>query len=72
MVPVYDESLDDEIGKTQHLGLGKRLMQEAEKITRDHKVKKIAVISGIGVRNYYRKLGYKLQGTYLTKSLKNI
>lgn len=72
MVPVYDESLDDEIGKTQHLGLGKRLMQEAEKITQDRQVKKIAVISGIGVRNYYRKLGYKLQGTYLTKSLKNI
>ena len=72
MIPVYDENLDDEIGKTQHLGLGKRLMQEAEKITLDHKIKKIAVISGIGVRNYYRKLGYKLQGTYLTKSLKNI
>lgn len=72
MVPVYDESLDDEIGKTQHLGLGKRLMQEAEKITQDRQIKKIAVISGIGVRNYYRKLGYKLQGTYLTKSLKNI
>jgi ELP3 family radical SAM enzyme/protein acetyltransferase len=69
MVPVYDESLDDEIGKTQHLGLGKRLMQEAEKITQDRQVKKIAVISGIGVRNYYRKLGYKLQGTYLTKTL---
>ncbi len=72
MVPVYQEALDDELGQTQHLGLGKRLMKEAEKITRDNKLKKIAVISGIGVRNYYRKLGYKLESTYLTKNLKNI
>lgn len=72
MVPVYQEALDDEMGQTQHLGLGKRLMKEAEKITQDNNLKKIAVISGIGVRNYYRKLGYKLEGTYLTKKLKNI
>jgi ELP3 family radical SAM enzyme/protein acetyltransferase len=72
MVPVYQEALDDELGQTQHLGLGKRLMKEAEKITQENNLKKIAVISGIGVRNYYRKLGYKLEGTYLTKNLKNI
>ncbi len=72
MVPVYQENLDDELGQTQHLGLGKKLMQEAEKISLQNNIKKIAVISGIGVRNYYKKLGYKLQGTYLTKSLKNI
>ena len=29
--------------------------------------KKIAVISGVGVRNYYRKKGYKLVETYLIK-----
>lgn len=72
MIPVYQEALDDELSQAQHLGLGKRLMKEAEKITLENNIKKIAVISGIGVRNYYRKLGYKLQGTYLTKSLKNI
>lgn len=69
MIPTYDEKSDEEISKTQHLGLGKRLMAEAEKITLAHNLKKIAVISGIGVRNYYRKLGYRLEGTYLTKTL---
>jgi len=69
MIPVYDQAQDDEISQTQHLGLGKKLMLEAERISRQNNFKKIAVISGIGVRNYYRKLGYRLQGTYMTKSL---
>ena len=54
----------------QHLGFGKKLMQEAEKIAKKQKYDKMAVISGIGVRAYYRKLGYKLQGTYMVKKLK--
>lgn len=54
---------------SQHFGFGKKLMQEAEEICKKEKVKKIAVISGIGVRDYYRKLGYKLGGTYMVKSL---
>jgi ELP3 family radical SAM enzyme/protein acetyltransferase len=56
-------------GKVQHLGLGKKLIFEAEKIARKNKLKRIAVISGIGVRQYYQKLGYKLDGTYLVKIL---
>ncbi len=55
----------------QHIGFGKRLMREAEKIAKEKKYKKIAVISGIGVRGYYRKLGYKLDKTYLSKKLNN-
>ncbi len=56
---------------TQHTGLGKRLIQEAEKIThKEFSLKKIAVISGVGVRGYYRKLGYKLEDEYMTKHLK--
>jgi elongator complex protein 3 len=51
----------------QHKGLGKRLMKEAEKITKGSGIKKIAVIAGIGVRPYYRKLGYKLENTYMVK-----
>ena len=62
-------------GEVQHLGLGKKLMIEAEKIVKTlnqvqgDKIKKIAVISGIGVRQYYQKLGYQLEGSYLTKKL---
>ena len=55
--------------KVQHAGLGKRLMTEAEKIARQSGYEKIAVISGVGVRGYYRKLGYKLQGSYMVKNL---
>jgi len=53
--------------KIQHAGLGKKLMLEAEKIAKDCNFKKIAVISGIGVREYYKKLSYKLKNTYMEK-----
>jgi len=56
-------------GATQHIGLGKKMMAEAEKITQKLKIKKIAVISGIGVRKYYKKLGYRLEGTYMVKNI---
>ena len=56
--------------QSQHIGFGKRLMQEAENIAREAKYKKIAVISGVGVRDYYRKkLGYELEDTYMVKYL---
>lgn len=55
----------------QHLGLGKKLIKEAEKIVEQNKLNKIAVISGIGVRAYYKKLGYQLADTYMVKSLSN-
>ena len=49
----------------QHKGLGKKLMERAEEITqKEFKLPKIAVISGVGVRDYYRKLGYKLENKY--------
>jgi len=55
----------------QHIGLGKKLIIEAERITREEfGLKKIAVISGVGVRDYYRKLGYKLKNEYMMKYLK--
>jgi len=55
--------------KSQHLGFGKRLMLEAEKIAKSKKFKKLAVISAIGTREYYEKLGYTLEGTYMVKYL---
>jgi elongator complex protein 3 len=45
------------------------LMREAEKIARKEKVKKISVISGVGVREYYRNLGYELEESYMVKRL---
>lgn len=69
MIPTYNETSDDEISQAQHMGMGKKLMTEAEKITKNRGLDKVAVISGIGVRNYYKKLGYRLEGTYMTKKL---
>lgn len=56
-------------GAPQHLGLGKKLVQRAEEITRKNGIKKLAIIAGVGVRAYYEKLGYSLEGTYMIKSL---
>ena len=68
MIPVNTNE-DDEISKTQHSGLGKKLMKKAEEITKEKGLNKISVISGIGVREYYKKLGYTIEGTYMTKEL---
>lgn len=55
---------------TQHAGLGKKLLKVAEKITKEEfNLEKIAVISGVGVRGYYKKLGYKLGNLYMIKKL---
>ncbi|XP_072912793.1 elongator complex protein 3 [Hemitrygon akajei] len=56
--------------KFQHQGFGMLLMEEAERIAREeHGSSKIAVISGVGTRNYYRKTGYELEGPYMVKHL---
>jgi elongator complex protein 3 len=55
--------------QSQHVGFGRKLLAEAERIAKEHGYKKLAVISGIGVREYYRKLGYTLEGTYMVKQL---
>ena len=62
-----------EIGKKdqhlwQHKGFGQELLQEAERIVKEEFNKnKLLVISGIGVRDYYRKLGYHKDGPYMSK-----
>jgi len=58
-------------GAVQHSGLGRQLMQKAEEIVRKAKIKELTVISGVGVREYYRKLGYKLKMDYVVKALQN-
>ena len=48
-------------------------MEEAERIAREeHRSNKLAVISGVGTRHYYRKLGFELEGTYMVKTLTRI
>ena len=54
---------------TQHLGFGRQLMGKAEELASEAGYKKIAVISAIGTREYYRKLGYELEGTYMVKRI---
>ena len=59
-------------GGAQHMGIGKALLEKAEYIAmRQHKCTQMAVISGIGVRGYYKKRGYFLKGTYMMKTLTN-
>lgn len=57
--------------QTQHIGLGKQLMKEAEKIAKKKNYKSIRVISGIGVREYYKSLGYKVDknNIYMEKEI---
>ncbi len=63
------EARIDEEGEYQHRGYGRRLLQEAEGITREMGISGIAVISGIGVREYFRKNGYERLGPYMSKNL---
>jgi len=55
----------------QHSGLGRKLMNEAEKISKeDFDATKLLVISAVGTREYYKKLGYSLDGPYMSKQLR--
>ena len=58
-----------ESGRAQHLVLGKALVAKAEELAAKHYFAKIAVISAVGTREYYKKLGFTKKGMY---SLKNI
>jgi elongator complex protein 3 len=55
----------------QHKGLGKALLMEAERIAAsEFQVKLMVVLSGVGVREYYRSVfDYSLQGNYMVKNL---
>jgi elongator complex protein 3 len=56
-------------GTVQHKGFGKQLLEEAERIAKKNSKDKMVVISGIGVRDYYRKLGYRKEGPYMVKKI---
>ena len=64
MTPVHGKHITN----IQHRGFGKQLIKVAEEISSLHGYRRFAVISGVGVRNYYRKLGYVLENTYMIKT----
>jgi elongator complex protein 3 len=71
-VHVYGPALnlgDDSRGEAQHIGLGARLIERARRIARDAGYGRIAVISAVGTREYYARLGFALDGLYMTSSL---
>ena len=56
-------------GRTQHLGLGTRLIEAGIKICREEGFSKLAVISGIGTREYYKSKGFVLNDLYQVAQL---
>jgi elongator complex protein 3 len=53
----------------QHRGYGARLLRQAEEIAADNGYRKIAVMSGIGVRDYYARFGYRHEGPFMVKNI---
>ena len=67
---IRDDSGDGEGADWQHRGYGRRLLERAEELAAEAGYGKVSVISGIGVRRYYReKLGYHQDGPYVSKRL---
>lgn len=71
-IHVYGKSL--KIGKTsnsaaQHLGMGKTLIKKAKELSSNAGFKKLAVISSIGTREYYKKNGFEIDVMYQIASL---
>ena len=60
---------EQEEQKVQHTGIGRKLLECAERIATLSWYQRLSVISGVGVREYYRKLGYQSEGTYVVKEL---
>lgn len=61
-VHVYGKTLDvgkEETGRSQHIGIGTKLINKAKEITKNRALSKISVISSIGTKTYYKKLGFK-------------
>ena len=55
----------------QHMGWGKRLLEEAEKVAFEEQgVEKLLVMSALGTMEYYAKLGYVRDEVYVSKRLR--
>lgn len=70
VIPI-NKKIDEKL-TAQHMGFGKKLMKKAEELSLANNFYRIAVISGVGVRPYYRKLGYNDEGYFQIKHLNEI
>ncbi|MBN1449498.1 MAG: tRNA uridine(34) 5-carboxymethylaminomethyl modification radical SAM/GNAT enzyme Elp3 [Anaerolineales bacterium] len=71
-VHVYGQSLPvgaEKDGAAQHSGLGTQLLEEAEKVAKEHGFRRISVISAVGTRQYYLERGFERGELYLVKNL---
>ncbi|MFN2135481.1 MAG: elongator complex protein 3, partial [Candidatus Promineifilaceae bacterium] len=71
-VHVYGPALDlgeESHGEAQHMGLGTELVEKAKEMAREAGFRRLAVISAIGTRGYYARLGFRLDGLYMTADL---
>jgi elongator complex protein 3 len=64
LVPVGKDADSEE---WQHRNYGKILLARAEEIAMDAGFGKLAIMSGIGVRPYYRRQGYERNGPYMIR-----
>jgi len=68
LVPVGDSEVPT--SAWQHRGYGARLLEEAERISREgFDARRVIVLAGIGTREYYRRFGYAREGPYMVKEL---
>src|SRR6185436_15368751 len=71
-VHVYGQSLAvgaEKKGAAQHVGLGTRLLEEAESVAQANGFTRMAVISAVGTRGYYLERGFERGELYLVKQL---
>ena len=71
-VHVYGPALnpgDDSRGEAQHSGLGAALIERAAAIAREAGYARLVVISAVGTREYYRRLGFAPDGLYMSRPL---
>ncbi len=72
-VHVYGQALElgeSAPGRSQHLGLGTRLIERAVEIAAERGFERLAVISAVGTRAYYRKRGFEDGALYQVRSLR--
>ncbi len=73
-VHVYGPALDlglEQPGAAQHMGLGSELLEAARRLAAAAGYPRLAIISAVGTRAYYRRFGYQLDGLYMTRSTAN-